>query len=64
MMGDQLSLFESNEEVKLSDARLSDDGRYRYTLSRIWEAANPERVVFIMLNPSIREHFAQRASRP
>lgn len=52
MMGDQLSLFESNEEVKLSDARLSDDGRYRYTLSRIWEAANPERVVFIMLNPS------------
>lgn len=52
MMGDQLSLFESNAGPKLSDARLSDDGRYRYTLSRTWEAANPERVVFIMLNPS------------
>jgi len=29
MMGDQLSLFESNTEPKLSDARLSDDGSYR-----------------------------------
>lgn len=32
-------------------ARLSDCGRYRYSLVRIWDEALP-RLVFVMLNPS------------
>lgn len=52
-MGEQLPLLlDAAAEPKTGDARISDDGRYRYTLSRTWEAANPERVVFVMLNPS------------
>lgn len=33
-------------------ARLSDDGRYRYTLAREWEYPSERRVLFVMLNPS------------
>ena len=32
-------------------AELSADGRYRYTLARVWDTARPE-AVFVMLNPS------------
>ncbi|PCR88706.1 hypothetical protein CP557_21800 [Natrinema ejinorense] len=34
-----------------SDAVLSDDGEYRYRLTRTWDAAKPT-VAFLMLNPS------------
>ncbi|ELZ96619.1 DUF1643 domain-containing protein [Haloferax sulfurifontis] len=34
-----------------SDAVLSDDGTYRYRLSRTWDADKPT-VAFVMLNPS------------
>jgi hypothetical protein len=32
-------------------AMISEDGRYRYSLERVWDAAKPT-AVFIMLNPS------------
>jgi hypothetical protein len=35
----------------MKTARLSTDGRYRYTLGRRWDEALP-RAVFVMLNPS------------
>lgn len=34
-----------------SDAVLSDDGEYRYRLSRTWDTSKPT-VAFVMLNPS------------
>lgn len=34
-----------------SEAVLSDDGRYRYLLRRVWDWAKP-RALFVMLNPS------------
>lgn len=33
------------------EAELSEDGRYRYTLTRVWDASLPV-LVFVMLNPS------------
>ena len=35
----------------IASAVLSDCGKYRYSLSRVWDEAKP-RVLFIMLNPS------------
>lgn len=35
----------------ITGARLSDDGRYRYSLWRVWDPS-AEHLVFIMLNPS------------
>lgn len=40
-----------NLEDNRSDAVLSDDGQYRYRLSRTWDTAKPT-VAFVMLNPS------------
>lgn len=37
--------------VEAGEAVLSDDRRYRYTLTRIWDESRP-RMVFIGLNPS------------
>lgn len=34
-----------------TDAVISQDGRYRYLLRRVWDYAKP-RVLFVMLNPS------------
>lgn len=36
------------------DALLSDDGHYRYTLTRVWDHSLPV-VVWVMLNPSIAD---------
>lgn len=41
------SLFDWAE----SYARLSGDGRYRYTLGRVWDPSRPK-LTFVMLNPS------------
>jgi hypothetical protein len=35
-----------------SSAELSVDGKYRYSLGRVWDEDNPKRACFIMLNPS------------
>lgn len=59
-MNEQLSLFKTNNEAQepacflgavTTSAFLSDCGKYRYTLTRIWDDSKP-RVLFIMLNPS------------
>jgi len=34
-----------------STARISQDGRYRYSLTRVWAEA-PSRLLFVLLNPS------------
>ena len=39
----------------LRTASLSRDGRYRYTLSRVWDATAPL-VLFVGLNPSTADH--------
>lgn len=38
-------------DLEPSSAVLSDDGVYRYSLDRTWEASGP-RALFVMLNPS------------
>jgi hypothetical protein len=38
-----------------SDALLSDDGRYRYRLSRVWDDSLPL-ACWLMLNPSVADH--------
>jgi hypothetical protein len=37
-------------DLTTSYAKLSGDGRYRYTLGRVWDSSPP--AVFVMLNPS------------
>lgn len=37
-------------------AKISDDSRYRYELSRIWDETKPN-ILFIMLNPSTADHM-------
>lgn len=41
----------NKNEIILKDAILSDDRKYRYALSRIWDVTKGK-VMFIMLNPS------------
>lgn len=42
-------------------AKLSDCGRYRYALAKIWDETRPP-VMFLMMNPSVAgvEHAIQR----
>jgi len=40
-----------NWNETLKTAHISDDGLYRYTLSRVWDISRPK-VLWIMLNPS------------
>lgn len=51
-MADQLALFGDPPAPKMHrGAVFSDCGRYRYQLTRVWDAALP-RVAFLLLNPS------------
>lgn len=47
-MGD---LFEQQGDAIVRRATISEDNRYRYRLTRIWEAGKPP-LSFVMLNPS------------
>lgn len=44
-----------------SSAVISDDGLYRYRLSRIWDRGTPP-VCFVMLNPSTADAFTNDAT--
>jgi hypothetical protein len=39
------------------DAVFSDDGHYRYQLTRHWDDGNLKRACFVMLNPSTADHL-------
>lgn len=43
------------------DAKISDDGLYRYVLIRVWDKALPV-IVFIMLNPSTADALVDDAT--
>lgn len=53
MMNDQLTLdlLSESQTAVLSSAVISECGKYRYLLTRIWDENKPK-VMFIMLNPS------------
>lgn len=51
----QAELFSDNKVQMKRDAVVSDDGKYRYQLSRIWDATKIK-CCFVMLNPSTADH--------
>lgn len=44
------------------DALLSEDGVYRWWLSREWSILNPKRCTFVMLNPSTADAYEDDAT--